>query len=89
MHVFFFFRKMMDKQTFSSIQATTNTSRYAAAVFRKGLTCLCQHLVGVSVGLIVLLTLIKTQRSHMLKEPVSVLCLLFVLKMTKSAFIIG
>lgn len=30
-------RKMMDKQTFSSIQATTNTSRYAAAVFRKGL----------------------------------------------------
>lgn len=27
---------MMDKQTFSSIQATTNTSRYAAAVFRKG-----------------------------------------------------
>lgn len=27
----------MDKQTFSSIQATTNTSRYAAAVFRKGL----------------------------------------------------
>uniref|UniRef100_A0A3Q3IPR9 DNA-directed RNA polymerase III subunit RPC5 C-terminal domain-containing protein n=1 Tax=Monopterus albus TaxID=43700 RepID=A0A3Q3IPR9_MONAL len=28
--------KMMDKQTFSSIQATTNTSRYAAAVFRKG-----------------------------------------------------
>lgn len=29
---------MMDKQTFSSIQATTNTSRYAAAVFRKGLS---------------------------------------------------
>ncbi|CAI5658485.1 DNA-directed RNA polymerase III subunit RPC5 [Oreochromis niloticus] len=28
--------KIMDKQTFSSIQATTNTSRYAAAVFRKG-----------------------------------------------------
>ncbi|XP_067225905.1 DNA-directed RNA polymerase III subunit RPC5 [Chanodichthys erythropterus] len=28
--------KMMDKQTFSSIQATTNTSRYAAAVFHKG-----------------------------------------------------
>uniref|UniRef100_W5LAF0 Polymerase (RNA) III (DNA directed) polypeptide E n=1 Tax=Astyanax mexicanus TaxID=7994 RepID=W5LAF0_ASTMX len=28
--------KMMDKQTFSSIQATTNTTRYAAAVFRKG-----------------------------------------------------
>ncbi|XP_038591720.1 DNA-directed RNA polymerase III subunit RPC5 [Micropterus salmoides] len=28
--------KMMDKQTFSSIQATTNTSRYAVAVFRKG-----------------------------------------------------
>ncbi|XP_056153042.1 DNA-directed RNA polymerase III subunit RPC5 [Lampris incognitus] len=28
--------KMMDKQMFSSIQATTNTSRYAAAVFRKG-----------------------------------------------------
>ncbi|CAM4706023.1 unnamed protein product [Leuciscus chuanchicus] len=28
--------KMMDKQVFSSIQATTNTSRYAAAVFRKG-----------------------------------------------------
>lgn len=27
---------MMDKQTFSSIQATMNTSRYAAAVFRKG-----------------------------------------------------
>lgn len=27
---------MMDKQAFSSIQATTNTSRYAAAVFRKG-----------------------------------------------------
>lgn len=26
----------MDKQTFSSIQATTNTSRYAVAVFRKG-----------------------------------------------------
>lgn len=26
----------MDKQTFSSIQATTNTSRYAAAVFHKG-----------------------------------------------------
>lgn len=32
----FFSRKMMDKQTFSSIQATTNTSRYAAAVFHKG-----------------------------------------------------
>lgn len=31
-----FCRKMMDKQTFSSIQATTNTSRYAAGVFRKG-----------------------------------------------------
>lgn len=29
----------MDKQTFSSIQATTNTSKYAAAVFRKGLAC--------------------------------------------------
>ncbi|XP_024140784.1 DNA-directed RNA polymerase III subunit RPC5 [Oryzias melastigma] len=28
--------KMMDKQTFTSIQATTNTSRYAAGVFRKG-----------------------------------------------------
>ncbi|XP_051523240.1 DNA-directed RNA polymerase III subunit RPC5-like isoform X2 [Myxocyprinus asiaticus] len=28
--------KMMDKQTFSSIQATTNTCRYAAAVFHKG-----------------------------------------------------
>ncbi|KAL1263869.1 hypothetical protein QQF64_004224, partial [Cirrhinus molitorella] len=28
--------KMMDKQTFSAIQATTNTSRYAAAVFHKG-----------------------------------------------------
>ncbi|KAF3853794.1 hypothetical protein F7725_014482 [Dissostichus mawsoni] len=28
--------KIMDKQTFTSIQATTNTSRYAAAVFRKG-----------------------------------------------------
>lgn len=28
--------KMMDKQAFSSIQATTNTSRYAAAVFHKG-----------------------------------------------------
>ncbi|XP_061562533.1 DNA-directed RNA polymerase III subunit RPC5 isoform X1 [Phycodurus eques] len=28
--------KMMDNQTFSSIQATTNTSRYAAAIFRKG-----------------------------------------------------
>uniref|UniRef100_A0A3Q3DEL6 Polymerase (RNA) III (DNA directed) polypeptide E n=1 Tax=Hippocampus comes TaxID=109280 RepID=A0A3Q3DEL6_HIPCM len=28
--------KMMDNQIFSSIQATTNTSRYAAAVFRKG-----------------------------------------------------
>ncbi|XP_062330189.1 DNA-directed RNA polymerase III subunit RPC5 [Osmerus eperlanus] len=28
--------KMMDKQMFTSIQATTNTSRYAAAVFRKG-----------------------------------------------------
>lgn len=27
----------MDKQAFSSIQATTNTSRYAAAVFHKGL----------------------------------------------------
>uniref|UniRef100_A0A8C1DLX6 Polymerase (RNA) III (DNA directed) polypeptide E n=1 Tax=Cyprinus carpio carpio TaxID=630221 RepID=A0A8C1DLX6_CYPCA len=27
--------KMMDKQAFSSIQATTNTSRYAAAVFHK------------------------------------------------------
>lgn len=33
----FSYRKMMDKQTFSSIQATTNTSRYAAAVFHKGL----------------------------------------------------
>ncbi|XP_036428778.1 DNA-directed RNA polymerase III subunit RPC5 [Colossoma macropomum] len=31
-----FSTKMMDKQTFSSIQATTNTTRYAAAVFRKG-----------------------------------------------------
>uniref|UniRef100_A0A4W5LIX1 Polymerase (RNA) III (DNA directed) polypeptide E n=1 Tax=Hucho hucho TaxID=62062 RepID=A0A4W5LIX1_9TELE len=28
--------KMMDKQTFTSIQSTTNTSRYAAAIFRKG-----------------------------------------------------
>ncbi|XP_076007629.1 DNA-directed RNA polymerase III subunit RPC5 [Genypterus blacodes] len=28
--------KVMDKQSFTSIQATTNTSRYAAAVFRKG-----------------------------------------------------
>ncbi|CAL8303178.1 unnamed protein product [Lota lota] len=28
--------KIMDKQTFASIQATTNTSRFAAAVFRKG-----------------------------------------------------
>ncbi|XP_068439315.1 DNA-directed RNA polymerase III subunit RPC5 [Clinocottus analis] len=28
--------KMMDKQSFTSIQATTNTTRYAAAVFRKG-----------------------------------------------------
>ncbi|XP_077406486.1 DNA-directed RNA polymerase III subunit RPC5 [Vanacampus margaritifer] len=28
--------KMMDNQSFSSIQATTNTSRYAAAIFRKG-----------------------------------------------------
>lgn len=28
--------KMMDKQAFTSIQATTNTSRYAAAVFHKG-----------------------------------------------------
>ncbi|CAL8380914.1 DNA-directed RNA polymerase III subunit RPC5 [Gadus morhua] len=28
--------KIMDKQTFTSIQATTNTSRFAAAVFRKG-----------------------------------------------------
>ncbi|XP_068610557.1 DNA-directed RNA polymerase III subunit RPC5 [Brachionichthys hirsutus] len=28
--------KMMDKQTFSSIQAATDVSRYAAAVFRKG-----------------------------------------------------
>ncbi|XP_057682742.1 DNA-directed RNA polymerase III subunit RPC5 [Corythoichthys intestinalis] len=28
--------KMMDNQTFSSIQATTSTSRYAAAIFRKG-----------------------------------------------------
>lgn len=35
----------MDKQTFSSIQATTNTSRYAAAVFRKGLVHLC-HLLA-------------------------------------------
>ncbi|XP_038619570.1 DNA-directed RNA polymerase III subunit RPC5 [Tachyglossus aculeatus] len=28
--------KLMDKQTFSSSQTTTNTSRYAAAVYRKG-----------------------------------------------------
>ncbi|XP_049614908.1 DNA-directed RNA polymerase III subunit RPC5 [Syngnathus scovelli] len=28
--------KLMDNQTFSSIQATTNTSRYAAGIFRKG-----------------------------------------------------
>uniref|UniRef100_A0A8C5WKX6 RNA polymerase III subunit E n=1 Tax=Leptobrachium leishanense TaxID=445787 RepID=A0A8C5WKX6_9ANUR len=28
--------KLMDKQTFSSIQAASNTSRYAAAIFRKG-----------------------------------------------------
>lgn len=63
----------MDKQTFSSIQATTNTSRYAAAVFRKGLICLYQHLVGVSVGLLVLLMLIKTQMSHMLKDCISLL----------------
>uniref|UniRef100_A0AAY5KL90 DNA-directed RNA polymerase III subunit RPC5 C-terminal domain-containing protein n=1 Tax=Esox lucius TaxID=8010 RepID=A0AAY5KL90_ESOLU len=28
--------KMMDKQTFTSIQSTTNTSRYAAAIFRQG-----------------------------------------------------
>ncbi|XP_077357964.1 DNA-directed RNA polymerase III subunit RPC5-like [Festucalex cinctus] len=28
--------KMMDNQSFSSIQATTNTARYAAAIFRKG-----------------------------------------------------
>lgn len=32
----------MDKQTFSSIQATTNTSRYAAAVFHKGRTWFCR-----------------------------------------------
>ncbi|KAM8837212.1 DNA-directed RNA polymerase III subunit RPC5 isoform 2-T2 [Spinachia spinachia] len=31
-----FSAKMMDKQSFTSIQATTNTCRYAAAVFRKG-----------------------------------------------------
>lgn len=31
-----FSSKMMDKQSFTSIQATTNTCRYAAAVFRKG-----------------------------------------------------
>ena len=38
----------MDKQTFASIQATTNTSRFAAAVFRKGeaLAGLC-HLLGI------------------------------------------
>ena len=38
----------MDKQTFASIQATTNTSRYAAAVFRKGeaLAGLC-HLLCI------------------------------------------
>ncbi|XP_063790526.1 DNA-directed RNA polymerase III subunit RPC5 [Pseudophryne corroboree] len=28
--------KLMDKQTFSSIQAACNTSRYAAAIYRKG-----------------------------------------------------
>ncbi|XP_029433547.1 DNA-directed RNA polymerase III subunit RPC5 [Rhinatrema bivittatum] len=28
--------KLMDKQTFSSIQAASNTSRYAAAIYRKG-----------------------------------------------------
>ncbi|XP_039630518.1 DNA-directed RNA polymerase III subunit RPC5 [Polypterus senegalus] len=28
--------KLMDKQVFSSIQATTSTSRYAAAIFKKG-----------------------------------------------------
>ncbi|XP_069501714.1 DNA-directed RNA polymerase III subunit RPC5 [Ambystoma mexicanum] len=28
--------KLMDKQTFSSIQAASNTARYAAAVYRKG-----------------------------------------------------
>nr|XP_033770079.1 DNA-directed RNA polymerase III subunit RPC5 isoform X1 [Geotrypetes seraphini]XP_033770080.1 DNA-directed RNA polymerase III subunit RPC5 isoform X1 [Geotrypetes seraphini] len=28
--------KLMDKQTFTSIQAASNTSRYAAAVYRKG-----------------------------------------------------
>lgn len=28
--------KLMDKQTFSSIQAASNTARYAAAIFRKG-----------------------------------------------------
>ncbi|CAH2307155.1 DNA-directed RNA polymerase III subunit RPC5 [Pelobates cultripes] len=31
-----FSTKLMDKQTFSSIQAASNTSRYAAAIFRKG-----------------------------------------------------
>lgn len=64
----------MDKQTFSSIQATTNTSRYAAAVFRKGLICFCQPLFGVSVGLIVLLTLIKnTKVSHAQRAYISLL----------------
>lgn len=38
----------MDKQTFSSIQATTNTSRYAAAVFHKGLTLFWLHNTNLS-----------------------------------------
>lgn len=36
----------MDKQSFSSIQATTNTSRYAAAVFHKGRTWFCRWAFG-------------------------------------------
>lgn len=58
-----FCRKMMDKQSFSSIQATTNTSRYAAAVFRKGLTCFCVTLYCVLVCLTLFLLHVNAERS--------------------------
>lgn len=55
--VFFSNRKMMDKQTFSSIQATTNTSRYAAAIFRKGLNYFWQLRASVSAGVFFVIVL--------------------------------
>lgn len=77
--LFIFFlisRKIMDKQTFSSIQATTNTSRYAAAVFRKGLTwstgfsslCVCTVVHCGTMFVFVWPVSVNTQSPHIYYE---------------------